>query len=148
MKKNVNKAVKRHLREEYEKVCNAYVLELMNMYGLDGKNGYWIGNDVGGTFAYGDLYYFGFIEIRYIVENNVSLQTYSEWMDYCAELGSLGVKRIPELRDWCNHCPRWSDEEIERLRDAKRRSDEARNSFEKVLDEFNEKQVIDGINGF
>ena len=52
MKHNISDSVKRNLKENYEKDCNAYLVELLNMWDWSYKDGYWVGDEVGGLYAH------------------------------------------------------------------------------------------------
>jgi hypothetical protein len=47
-------AVKRQLKEQWKKACNGFLTELLRMWEQDAYYGYWIGDEVGGVYDYGD----------------------------------------------------------------------------------------------
>lgn len=103
----VHDAVKRDLQKRFEEVCNGYLLELANMWDLDCKAyGFWIGDEVGGTFSYGDTGLFIDMDnIRYCVINNVSYSEYRDWLDYCVWAADFD-QNVPNLKAWHDGCPR------------------------------------------
>ena len=103
----VSDAVKRNLNKKFKEVCNGYLLELCNMWDLDYKTyGFWIGDEVGGTFSYGDTGLFIDMDnIRYCVINGVSYSEYRDWLDYCVWAADFG-QNIPTLKAWHDGCPR------------------------------------------
>lgn len=106
MNNNMTKAHLRLLRENYENACNSYLLALANMWELDCKSyGYWIGDNVGGIYAYGDFAFIEMADIIYCVEHNISPKTFNEWNDYC--LWAIEFKQtVPNLKSWCMGCQR------------------------------------------
>lgn len=102
-----NDAVIRHLKEQWEAACNGYLLELANMWEWDcsGDYGYWIGDNVGGVYAYGDCTFIGMDDIIYCVENSISEKTYDEWQEYCVWANEFN-QDTPNLNAWCKGCPR------------------------------------------
>lgn len=116
---NTKPAVKRQLRDAWEKACNGYVVELLRMWELDGYYGYFIGDEVGGIYDYGE----GTFDIRmddivYCVENDVTKEQYEEWQEYCVDANEFGFS-TPNLRSWMLGCPRTSKEVFDRLRPSK-----------------------------
>lgn len=100
-------AAKRHIKEQYERACNAYLLELANMWDLDCKSyGFWVGDEVGGTYSYGDTGLFiDMNDIKYCVENDITYSEYMDWLDYCVWAEEF-KQEMPNLRAWHNGCPR------------------------------------------
>ena len=103
----VHDAVKRNLKEKFEEVYNGYLLELANMWELDCKTyGFWVGDEVGGVYSYGDTGLFiNMDDIRYCVINNVSYSEYRDWLDYCVWATEFG-QNVPNLKAWHEGCPR------------------------------------------
>lgn len=129
----MNKAHKELLKENYEKACNAYVLALLNMWGLDAHYGYFVGDEVGGVYDYGDgMFTIGMDEIIYCVVNNISKETFYEFQEYNIEAHSLGFDYI-NLKSWCKGCPRLSKEQIKELRDKRKELDDLCEQYKKNL---------------
>lgn len=117
-------AIRKTLRKEYEKACNAYLVELLNMWGWDGRNGYWIADKVGEVFAYGDSTFIDMSNIIYCVENDVKEDEYDEWQEYTIFASEFN-QTIPNFPSWHKGCPRLSEAEQQKLRDLKRGLDAA-----------------------
>ena len=112
-------AVKRQLKEQWEKACNGYLVELLRMWELDAHYGYWIGDEVGGLYDYGDgMITISMDNIIYCVENDVTQEKYMEWQEYCCDAAEFGFG-TPNLKSWMRGCPRVSHETFERLRKLK-----------------------------
>jgi hypothetical protein len=112
-------AVKQQLREDWEKACNGYLVELLRMWQLDGHYGYWIGEDVGGVYDYGGDMCIGMDDIIYCVEHDVTEEEYREWSDYCVEASEFGFD-TPNLKSWHMGCPRTPKETFGHLRILKK----------------------------
>ena len=118
MEKTKN-SVKKMLKEQYEKACNGYLVELLRMWELDAHYGYWIGDEVGGLYDYGDgMITISMDDIIYCVEHDVTEKQYMEWQEYCCDAAEFGFD-IPNLKSWLRGCPRVSHEAFERLRKLK-----------------------------
>lgn len=133
MNNNMTKAHLRLLRENYEKACNGYLLALSNMWEWDCKSyGFWIGDEVGGIYAYGDTTFINMDDIIYCVENNVSKDTYDEWSEYCVWASHYELSH-PNLKSWVMGCPRISETQRDKI-------DSARNELDRLIDEMKSKQ--------
>lgn len=115
-------AVKKHLKEQWEAVCNGYLLELANMWELDSFYGYWIGNEIGGVYSYGDSIFINIDDIRYCVENNVSYETYQDWQEYCTWAHEFGFN-VPNFESYFKGCPIAPKDVQERLTKQKQELD-------------------------
>lgn len=78
-------AVKRQLKEQWEKACNGYLCELLRMWKLDGRHAYWLSGRVGRWLGYrGGLFYINMEGIVDCVENDITLEDYLEHQEfYC-----------------------------------------------------------------
>ena len=119
-----------NLKQNYEKACNAYVDELCRRYDLDKDDSFWVVDQVGGILIIGDLS-ISFLDIVYIIDNNVKWETFIDWYDYRLRLYCINEKEpAPNLKNWCNGCPRKSDKELSILEEANRRFEELNNEID------------------
>ena len=117
--KKTNDAVKRQLKEQWGKGCEGYLCELLRMWELDGHYGYWIGDEVGGVYDYGDgMFTINMDDIIYCVLNDVTREQYIEWQEYICDASEFGFA-TPNLRSWMHGCPRTSAETFKHLREIK-----------------------------
>ena len=118
MEKTKN-SVKRMLKEQYEKACNGYLVELLRMWELDAYYGYWIGQEIGGVYDYGGgMFTIGMNDIIYCVEHDIGREQYMEWQDYLCDAAEFGFD-TPNLKSWMMGCPRTTPEVFEKLRKMK-----------------------------
>ena len=102
----MNKAHIRLLKENYEKACNDYVAALLTLWDLDGYYGYWIGEEVGGVYDYGDgMYTINVQDIVYCVENGVTEEEYEEMLEYCVKCHEYNLPTM-NLNAWHKGAPR------------------------------------------
>lgn len=124
MEKTKN-SVKRMLKEQYEKACNGYLVELLRMWELDAYYGYWIGQEIGGVYDYGGgMFTIGMNDIIYCVEHDIGREQYIEWQEYCCDAAEFGFD-MPNLKSWIMGCPRTSQEVFKKLREMKKILDDA-----------------------
>lgn len=102
-------AIKRNLKVQWEQSCNAYLLELSNMWELDYDltpkgYGYWIGDIVGDVYDYGGMLTINMQDIIFCVENDVSKDAYFEYTEYCLKCSEYNFS-IPSIQAYFNGCP-------------------------------------------
>ena len=74
--------MKSNLRNDYEDACYNYIAEFGQI--SEFYFGGWIGYNVGGIALFGD-YAIDFLNIVYIVDNDVPVDTFVNWYWFCAE---------------------------------------------------------------
>lgn len=114
----VSDAVKRMLKENYEKACNGYLVELLNMWEYDSYYGFWVRDEVGGTYCYGDSIYLNMDEIIYCVVNDITEHEYQEYLEYNVTAIEFNFKPL-SLESWHNNAPRVPQSTFDRLRKLK-----------------------------
>lgn len=129
--KQVKEAVKQMLKENYEQACNGYLVELMRMWEWDAHNGYWVSEEVGSVYAYGDWIFIGMSDIIFCVENDVEEKEYQDWQEYCV-FASEYKQVIPNFPSWHKGCPRLTKEQQGKLIAIKK-------SLDECIEEYKEK---------
>ena len=122
--KKTKDAIKDKLKEQWDHACNGYLLALLNMWELDAHYGYWIGDETGGLYDYGDgMMTINMEDIIYCVEHDVTALQYQEWQDYICDAAEFDFV-IPNLRSWMKGCPRIDEATFKRLREIKAKLNE------------------------
>ena len=113
----MNKAHINLLKENYKKACNDYVATLLNLWDLNGCYGYWIGEDVGGIYDYGDgIFTISMQDIVYCVENGVTEKEYEEMFEYNIKCHEYNLPMI-NLNAWHKGAPRHDFTKLDSLKD-------------------------------
>ena len=116
---------KEELRKDWEQACNGYVNELLRMWELEPHYGYWVADEVGGVYDYGDgMLTIGIHDIIYCVEHDVTQQQYIEWQEYICDASEFGFD-TPNLKSWMRGCPRTPESVFVKLRKLKADLNEA-----------------------
>jgi hypothetical protein len=111
--------IKKMLKDQWEQACNGYLAELLRMWELDAHYGYWIGDEVGGVYDYGDgMFTINMDDIIYCVEHDVTHDQYIEWQEYICDAAEFGFD-TPNLKSWMMGCPRTPEATFKRLRKLK-----------------------------
>jgi hypothetical protein len=111
---NLTKGHIRVLKENYEKACKDYLLALLNMWELDAKNGFWVGNNTGGVYAHEADISLNMSEIIFCVENNISIEAYWKYVEYCTKCSEYNFN-IPNLPSYFKGCPLVPQETFDKL---------------------------------
>lgn len=85
------------LHKAYEAVCDTYAQRLIEQLGLNKDDAYWVSDEIGGTFAFGDNYFLNMEEIILLVDNCIGYDEFDEW--YCQWTDMDREHRI-NLRSW------------------------------------------------
>ena len=121
---------KRNLKNNYETACNDYIKELCKRYDWSFEDGWWVSNEIGGTFCTSDIEYsLSMNDIKLLVDENVDFKIFSEWWDYNLVM-SYAIMLYPnndkyhmiDLHIWLNNYP-----------DNKKISQEELNKIEKIF---------------
>lgn len=120
----INDAYKRLLKEKFDEAANKYLVALLQMWELDACYGFWVADQVGGTYAYGDNISINYDDICYVVNNDIPKDEFQEWSDYCTWCIEMGLS-YPNLNAWHMGCPRHSKDKIEHINNLKQRFEDA-----------------------
>lgn len=125
MMEKTKDTVKRQLKKDWRKACNGFLVELLRMWELDAYYGYWIGDETGSVYDYGDgMFTIGMDDIILCVECDVTREQYMEWQEYICDATEFGFD-TPNLRSWLRGCQRTSAETFDNLRKIKAMLDDA-----------------------
>lgn len=130
----INSATLRFLKQEYEKGVNGYLVALHNLWETDPYYGFWVGDKVGELYCYGDDIYINMDNIIYVVENNISMEFYYEYTEYCLKCSEYNFE-IPKLPAYHKGCPLVPQETFDKLDALKRDLNECVEETKKNLNE-------------
>lgn len=113
----MNKAHKELLKKNYEKACNDYVAALLTLWELDSYYGFWIADEVGGLYDYGDgCFTISMCDIVYCVENNVKYDEFLEYQEYNVKCLDYNLHTM-NLESWHMGAPRNDFRKLDALRE-------------------------------
>lgn len=105
--------------ENYENSVNAIVEGFKKKNEFNSPEGYWIGNEVGGVYDFGDTMTFDFRDILTDIKDNAPKDEIVKWQEYNLRIwqinnivGGAFLKDI-NYHSWLKGCPRLSDHELE-----------------------------------
>lgn len=106
------------LKSKYENTCNEYIQSLCDLWHCEKSYGWWVNDEVGGVWCYGDCISLNMSDIVYIVNNNIQESVVVEWLDYSV----FAIENnfvVPNLKSWVNGCPRLPKQEMQYYKNAK-----------------------------
>lgn len=115
---------KQALRHDFETIANRYADALLDQFGLTWDSAWWVGNQVGGVFCFGEVNSVTFDELLFIVDNGITFKEYDDFIDYNLSMMDLGLNYITFER-WYNERNILSKETINNLLEKKKELDEA-----------------------
>ena len=122
----INNAHKRLLKEKFEESAKQYLVALLQAWELDNYYGFWVSDEIGGVYCYGDNIFIGYDDMRYVVDNDIKKEEFQEWSDYCTWCIDMDLKH-PNLDAWHMGCPRLSKDKMKHIDNLKQRFEDAVN---------------------
>ena len=114
------------LKEDYEKACNAWMCELLNMWELSTLNGFGVGDEVGGVYCHEAGLSLGMDDIIFCVEQGVPMDKYLEYVDYIEKCNEYGFNTL-NLKSFVKGCPTVPKETFDKLDGLKKQLEECIN---------------------
>lgn len=79
-------------------------------------------------------YAISFMDVRYMIHNNVVWSVFVDWYEYCIRIGSIDAEyTTPNLKSWCRGCPRKSEEELLALEELDKKMREMKEELKNRL---------------
>lgn len=106
------------LISRYENAVNAIIEEFKKKQELTSNEGYWIGNQIGEVYDFGDAYTFDFNDVLLDIKENAVKGEIFKWRNYMLRIWQLnnmaGGVLLNEInyRSWIKGCPRLTDDEL------------------------------------
>jgi hypothetical protein len=122
------------LISNYENAVNAIVEEFKKKQELSSNDGYWIANQIGEVYDFGDTYTFDFNDVLLDIKENAEKGEIFKWRNYMLRIWQLnnmaGGPLFSEInyRNWLRGTPRLTEEELNTIE----------NKWKKLLDEMSE----------
>lgn len=109
------------LIKNYETAVNAIIEEFKKKQKIDSNEGYWIGNQIGEVYDFGDTMTFDFRDIMIDLKENAPQDEIFRWRNYMLRIWSInnmaGGVLLHEVnyRSWLKGCPRLTNEELDTI---------------------------------
>lgn len=140
----MNKSHKELIRGRYENAVHEYCHAFCRKHGYHYDPDGWVGEGVGGIVLVGD-YYINFDDIRYDIDNDVPEDIFIKYYDYTLEIASLdeGTGKMTNVnyKHFIYGLRPYSEEQLEKIRQAKERVAEARAALEECIAEEKDRKA-------
>ena len=109
--------------KNYENAVNAIITAFKEKQGLDTYGGYWIGNQIGEVYDFGDSMTFNFLDILTDLKQNAPKDEIFKWREYMMRIWSINnivggiFLKENNYRSWLKGCPRLTEEELNAVED-------------------------------
>ena len=110
-------------KKKYENAVNAIITAFKEKQGLDTYEGYWIGNQIGEVYDFGDTMTFDFRDILIDLKEDAPKDEIFKWRDYMMRIWSINhmaggvLLKENNYRSWLKGCPRLTEEELNAVED-------------------------------
>ena len=123
------------LKVIWKDICNEYLRRFCAKHDFTYDPDMWVGGDPGTIIEVCDMWT-NIHDIRYDVDNHIHPDVFSAWYWKSLELHELGVEHWMNYESYCKGAPDEFDEaRMERLREAKKRVQEAEVAFKKEIED-------------
>ena len=109
------------LIKNYENAVNAIIEEFKKKQELTSNDGYWIANQIGEVYDFGDTYTFDFNDVLLDIKENAAKGEIFNWRNYMLRIWQLnnmaGGVLLNEInyRSWLKGCPRLAKNELDTI---------------------------------
>ena len=108
------KTEKKAVIKAYEMACENIVKELRRKWDISERDGYWIGNEIGGLYDHESGFTITVGDMIYCIEHNISRLTYMDYLDYNVRCLEYNLKTM-NLKSYIMGAPRVSDKAFDNL---------------------------------
>lgn len=104
--------------KNYENAINEIIKAFKEKHDLNMYEGYWIGNQIGEVYDFGDTMTFDFRDILTDLKEDAPKDEIFKWRDYMMRIWSINnmaggvLLKENNYRSWLNGCPRLTEEEL------------------------------------
>lgn len=104
----------------------------------EGVEHYWVADDVGSIFEFGD-YYVNFSDVLDCYKHNITIQQYHNWYSYCLDNEFINIS----LAKFILSPEEKLKKEQKELADCKERLEYAKNEFHKLLNRYGKEEDVE-----
>lgn len=111
------------LIKNYENAVNAIIDEFKKKQEITSNDGYWIANQIGEVYDFGDAYTFDFNDVLLDIKENADKGEIFKWRNYMLRIWQLnnmaGGVLLSEInyRNWLKGCPHLTENELNTIED-------------------------------
>lgn len=126
------------LKSEWEILCNMYLKKFCDKHKYDFEDCFWVADDYGTIACVSDMF-ISMEHIRYDIDNNIEKTMFEKWYWKAIEIFELTGQDFMNYESFCKGAPDiWTEEKMEKLREAHMRVYEAEEALRQEIEEFTE----------
>lgn len=129
---------KQNIQERWKDICQEYLKMFCDKHEYDFEDCLWVSDNYGTIACVSDIF-ISMEHIRYDIDNNIEETMFEKWYWKAIEIFELTGKDFMNYESFCKGAPdMWTEEKMEKLREAHMRVYEAEEALRQEIEEFNE----------
>lgn len=129
---------KQNIQERWRDICQEYLKLFCNKHEYSFEDCFWVTDNYGTIACVSDMF-ISMEHIRYDIDNNIEETMFEKWYWKAIEIFELTGQDFMNYESFCKGAPDiWTEEKIEKLREAHMRVYEAEEALRQEIEEMTE----------
>lgn len=129
---------KQNIQERWRDICQEYLKLFCDKHEYSFENCFWVTDNYGTIACVSDMF-ISMEHIRYDIDNNIEETMFEKWYWKAIEIFELTGQDFMNYESFCKGAPDiWTEEKIEKLREAHMRVYEAEEALRQEIEEMTE----------
>lgn len=129
---------KQNIQERWRDICQEYLKLFCDKHEYDFGDCFWVADDYGTIASVSDMF-ISMEHIRYDIDNNIEETMFEKWYWKAIEIFELTGQDFMNYESFCKGAPDiWTEEKMEKLREAHMRVYEAEEALRQEIEEISE----------
>ena len=129
---------KQNIQERWRDICQEYLKLFCDKHEYFFEDCFWVADDYGTIACVSDMF-ISMEHIRYDIDNNIEETMFEKWYWKAIEIFELTGQDFMNYESFCKGAPDiWTEEKMEKLREAHMRVYEAEEALRQEIEEFTE----------
>lgn len=127
---------KQSTQERWRDICQEYLKLFCDKHEYSFEDCFWVADDYGTIACVSDMF-ISMEHIRYDIDNNIEETMFEKWYWKAIEIFELTGQDFMNYESFCKGAPDiWTEEKMEKLREAHMRVYEAEEALRREIEEF------------
>lgn len=129
---------KQNIQERWRDICQEYLKQFCDKHEYSFEDCFWVADDYGTIACVSDMF-ISMEHIRYDIDNNIEETMFEKWYWKAIEIFELTGQDFMNYESFCKGASDiWTEEKIEKLREAHMRVYEAEEALRQEIEEMTE----------
>ena len=129
---------KQSTQERWREICQEYLKLFCDKHEYSFEDCFWVADDYGTIACVSDMF-ISMEHIRYDIDNNIEETMFEKWYWKAIEIFELTGQDFMNYESFCKGAPDiWTEEKMEKLREAQMRVYEAEEALRQEIEEMTE----------